>query len=442
MKITLQMKKRTPPQKRISKSESRFNIAAWGRQTGKTTFGIDKMIFKPLMGRALGIYWYILQTSAAAEIAFNRYWHELKRAPHLMMDKPNESEKKVTLVNGATVFFKSGHNFEDLRAETLDGAIIDEMRQQSPKLWPLVVRPMLSKRKGWCDFYSTPNGFDHFYDMFETAKQKKNWSTFHAPSWESPWWDQEEIASARSEMSASEFDQEIGAEFRNIHVGKAYTSDGPHNRLFSSPFCAPGEQVHRMLPVVVGLDFNVGHMRWTLGQFRGPISYWFDEVAVDNTNTQQCAPVLVEKLVALRDQGLLKGSPQVKICGDATGESRRSSATESDYDIICAALDRAEITWTNDTPDGNPPVKTRVNTMNARLKAADGTVTLFYNELRCPMLKRDFDRVSWKSGTSELDQTTDKSLTHATDSVGYPVTVYTPIELHGSVGTLKVIRRG
>ena len=36
--------------KRISQSIKRFNVASWGRQSGKTTFGLDKMIYKPLQG--------------------------------------------------------------------------------------------------------------------------------------------------------------------------------------------------------------------------------------------------------------------------------------------------------------------------------------------------------------------------------------------------------
>ena len=440
MKLTLRMKKRTPPQKRISESPTRFNVAAWGRQSGKTTYGIDKMIIRPLEGRPLGIYWYVLQTSSAAEIAFNRYWHELKRAEHLLLCKPNESEKRVTLINGANIFFKSGHNFEDLRAETLDGAIIDEVRQQSPKLWPMVIRPMLSKRKGWCDFYSTPNGFDHFYDLFEAAKGKKSWSAFHAPSSEAWWWDEQEIDEARSEMSQAEFDQEIGAQFRNIHVGKVYSSEGPWNHSSTSPFSVSGQICVPYLPVVLGMDFNVANMSWHLGQFRGKTSHWFDEIHIENTNTQQTSEELGNRLMELKKAGLLKGSPNVIICGDATGDSRHSSASQNDYTIVCEKLNALGITWSNETPDGNPPVKERINTMNARLKAADGSVTLTYDPVKCPRLKKDFDRVAWKEGTSLLDQFTDKSLTHASDSVGYPVQRFAPVELNGSVGTLTVVK--
>ena len=105
--MILRMRKRTPPQKRISQSIKRFNVASWGRQSGKTTFGLDKMIYKPLQGRSNGIYWYVLQTYSAAEIGFNRFLKLVKQTP--IFRSKNESERWVMLINGAKIFFKSGH---------------------------------------------------------------------------------------------------------------------------------------------------------------------------------------------------------------------------------------------------------------------------------------------------------------------------------------------
>src|SRR6185295_20167970 len=132
---------------------------------GKTTFGLDLMVYRPLQGREGGVYWYVLQTYAAAKIAFKRYLQLIQHTQFYQSN--NKSELSVTLDNGANIFFKSGKNFEDLRAETLDGAVIDEMRQQHPELWPMVIRPMLGRRKGWAYFLSTPNGFDHFKDLYD-----------------------------------------------------------------------------------------------------------------------------------------------------------------------------------------------------------------------------------------------------------------------------------
>lgn len=392
------------------------------------------MVEKPAMGRDEGIYWYVLQTHSAAEIAFNRYIALTKAAEGLVTAK-NESEKKITLFNNANLFFKSGQNYEDLRAETLDGAIIDEYRQQHPDLWTGVVRPMLARRKGWCDILSTPNGFDHTKDLNDYALEHPDeWGVFHAPSTEAWWWTPEEIASARAQMSDDEFAQEILAEFREVGVGKVYKGHSIANQAMQNPLAITGQIWSPYLPITVGLDFNVGLMAWELLQNRGPDFYYGDEIAIKNTNSEECAKALVEKV---------KGHKQgVILIGDASGNARKTSAVgQTDYSIIKKVLSDAGIKYQDRTPEANPPVKDRINCVNAALKAADGTSHLWYNPLKCKYLKRDFERVKWKDGTdgAVLDKS-DALATHASDAGGYPVVYYSSL-LRKEVGTLKVISR-
>jgi hypothetical protein len=436
MKLRLKLRHRTPPQRRISQSTSRFNIAVWGRQSGKTTFGLDKMLYRPLMGRPGGVYWYILQTYDAAKIAFKRYKQAALQNPQVLKNKPNESDLFFHLCNDATVFFLSGKNYEDLRAQTLDGAIIDEVRQQHPDLWPKVIRPMLARRNAWCDFYSTPNGYDHFHDLYTFAlEHPEEWSTFHAPSTEAFWWTPQEVASARATMSEDEFAQEILAQFREIGRGKAYINHGPHNQADQNPFSVRNLPWSPYLPLVVGLDFNVGMMAWVIGQTRAGDFYWGDEIALANTNTQEAVPLLIEKVRGHK--------PGVILIGDASGKSNKTSASGStDYSIIMRAMKDAGIPARNLSPDSNPQVKDRINMINGRLKAADGTVHLWYNPKRCKLLKRDLERVTWKQNAQGaiLDKS-DPLLTHASDAMGYPVCFYAD-EWKTSPGVLRVIQRG
>lgn len=444
IQATLKLRKRTPAQKRIHESKKRFNVACWGRQSGKTTTGLDKKLYRPLQGRPEGVYWYILQTHDAAEVAFNRYWKMFDGARDLLLKKPNESEKLVTLCNRATVFFKSGENYEDLRAETLDGVIIDEYRQQHPDLWPRVIRPMLARHKGWADFYSTPNGFDHFYDLYQFALlHADEWGVFHAPSTEAWWWTPQEIASAKAQMSEAEFAQEILAEFRDLTQGKAYVNYGKHNELTQNPFAKAGELISPYLPICIGPDFNLNPMAWTLAQVRSGQSYFFNEIYLKNSHTQEAAKELVTRILEWKSAGLVKANPNVIVSGDATAKAgQRAAAAQSDYDIFFKALRDAEITYENRTPESNPHVKDRVNTVNAKHKAADGSVHSWLHPAHCKYLKRDYERVVWKSGTSAiLDQTTNPELTHLSDGAGYLMHALTPIEGIRQVGGLRVIMR-
>lgn len=435
--IKLTLPKRTEPQKLITNSKARFRIGCFGRQSGKTTVGLW-LLAKVLEGPNNAIYWHILQTNSAAEVAFNRF---VKLFPRESWDvvfekKPNESEKTVFLTGNVQVHFKSGDNFQALRAETLHGCIIDECREQDPRLWKQVIRPMLGRYKGWAYFFSTPNGFDWFYDLYQSAKENPDeWECFHFPSTAAWWWTPEEIDSARKTMSEAEFAQEIMAEFRDLTQGKAYLSFSSDNIRTDNPFVT-GHKYNKYLPIYVGLDFNISPMSWCLAQRRGEHMHFVEEISIKGTNTQEVSKVLVEKV---KDHSL-----GIIIVGDASGNSKSTKSDgRSDYDILCNELDRNGIKWINLTPEVNPGVKDRVNTVNARLRSATGDIHVTVNP-ECKELIKDFERVVWKNNSNRniLDQTTDKDRTHMSDAAGYLLCQVLPIDVSSSKpGTLAVITR-
>jgi len=354
-----------------------------------------------------------------------------RACPEAFDKKPNESELTCRFQHGPEISFKSGKNYQDLRIETLDGVVIDEYRQQPPELWTMVIRPMLSAKQGWASILSTPNGFDHFKDLYDFALEHEDeWGAFQAPSTEAPWWTPAEVASAKALMSEDEFAQEILADFREMGAGKAYKNHGTWNHATTNPFCS-SQTYSPHLPIVVGLDFNVGLMCWVLGQCRAGQSYWADEIAVKNTNTEECAHVLVDKV-----KGHKSG---VILIGDASGNANKTSAVgKTDYSIITKVLKDNNISYKNLTPESNPHVKDRVNCVNGRLKSADGKVHLWYNPQKCKYLKRDLERVKWKEGTSgAIFDKTDPLATHASDAFGYPVAYYSEL-LKKEVGVLAV----
>src|SRR6185369_15414894 len=128
---------------------------------------------------------------------------------------------------------------------------------------------------GWCYFLSTTNGFDHFKDLCDFAQNRPNWSVFHAPSTEAWWWTPQEISEAKATMSENVFAQEILAEFREIGVGKVYRQHGVHNQVQQNPFAVRGLELSPYLPIIVGLDFNVGLMCWELGQRSGSKIHYY-----------------------------------------------------------------------------------------------------------------------------------------------------------------------
>lgn len=438
MERVLELYQPHPGQMQFHESHARFRIAATGRQFGKSTMSLNEIAFKA-WERPSGKFWFISPIFSQAKDQFRRF---IKMMPPEVIKRYSESELRIELINEAEIEFKSGETLDNLRGASLHGVVIDEVRDQHAELWPMVIRPMLTTTKGWAIFVSTPNGFDSFYDLFDRGKNDPDWFCMHAPSDSNPMFSQDEKEAARATMSEDEFAQEIMAEFRSIGTGKVYRNEGAHNHAMVSPFCYDGELVSPYLPVVLGMDFNVRPCAWAMGQHRNGEWYWFDEIFVSDTNTMEMSEELIYRLMSLKERGRLKGTPQVIICGDASGKSRNTKATETDYSIICNALSAAGITFSNSTPESNPPIKARVNSVNCKLKAADGSVSFWYHPINCKRIKRDLERVSWKAGAQMiLDQTTDSSLTHISDAVGYPVHELSPIGSFGSVGISRVIKR-
>ena len=64
--------------------------------------------------------------------------------------KFNEQELSCTFPNGAKITLLGSENPDSLRGSYYDGIICDEYAQVNPRLFPEIIRPALSDRKGFC----------------------------------------------------------------------------------------------------------------------------------------------------------------------------------------------------------------------------------------------------------------------------------------------------
>lgn len=426
--VTLELYEPHEMQLAMHNSNARYRVAAFGRQSGKSTWGNQELL-KRAWETPRTNYWFVSPIYAQAEVQFNRLYESLADSGALA--NKNVSKLKITLINRSTIEYKSGETLHRLRGDTLDGAIIDEVRDQHPDLWSQVVRPMLLTTGGWAAFISTPKGYDQFYDFFERGKKTKNWETFQAPSTCNPLITQEEIEEAMGTMSLAEYEQEILAQFRDLSTGKAYPCFSSNNVVDKSPFTSEG-LISPHLPIIVAMDFNLSPMAWTLGQSHKGIAYWYDEIHLTSSHTQEAALELVRRVKG-HNEGLI-------LIGDATGKATQRTSNKSDYDIIMQTLDHNNIIYKNKTPDSNPSIKDRVNTMNGALKAADGSIKTFIHP-NCKALIKDYTRVVWKDGGNYvLDPGQKMELTHASDGVGYATYMLFPIKVLKGASTIKVVR--
>jgi hypothetical protein len=196
-------------------------------------------------------------------------------------------------------------------------------------------------------------------------------------------------------------------------AGTIYYSYGAHN-------IAPDLDYADGVPILWGHDFNIGEgkpmssvicQRATVRddpedpKKSRDVLHVLDEIILDGTDTHDAVAEFRNRRPGQRD---------VIIYGDAAGRARDTRSKTTDYQIIAdAGFPR------QDVPRANPPVRERHNQMNAMLKAADGTVSLFIHP-RCKTLLRGLETVKLKPGAQYVETETREQ--HVTTALGYLVT--------------------
>lgn len=142
----------------------------------------------------------------------------------------------------------------------------------------------------------------------------------------------------------------------------------------------------------ISLDFNVQPMTASIGYYVNKIFYIVDEAFLENSDTYKMCDYLLRKNY--------KGT----VYPDSTGNNRKTSG-KSDFQIL------RENGFTIHSTR-NPFVTDRVNNINRLLR--DGRIII---DPKCKKLINDLEKVVWKN--DELDQKTDRMLTHCSDNLGY-----------------------
>lgn len=321
-----------------------------------------------------------------------------------------------------------------------DGVIVDEYGDCRPDVLSEHIVPMMVRAGSYIDVIGTPAGRNHWYALVEQIKGGDLPNAAHFT------WTGSEVlhlylgreraeavlAQARATMDADSFDQEFNASFVSVR-DVVYYGFSPEDHIEPSPYDPTAT-------LFVGFDFNVSPGVAILCQerrYRGDnpkadrtedVTCCIDEIWIEqNSNTRKvCAELL-------RRYGAHEG--EVWVYADASGASGHSSQTSgSDLDLIEKCLSpvfgsrtisdaggvvmtyRSRLTM--DVPASNPAVRVRINSVNARLRAVDGTIRTRIDP-KCQRLIRDFEGVQYKKGTGDIDKAGAPDLSHLSDAFGY-----------------------
>ena len=64
-------------------------------------------------------------------------------------------------------------NCDGLRGIYLDGCVIDEYANVNDRLFPEIIRPALSDRKGFCIFIGTPQGMNNNFMNYSNTQREQ-----------------------------------------------------------------------------------------------------------------------------------------------------------------------------------------------------------------------------------------------------------------------------
>ena len=212
-----------PAQQEIFKSSKRFKVVGAGRRFGKSYLARVKLIVEAL--KSTNEYGYDLTDKACYYIAptFNQakdiMWQSLKQMAAPITKKIRENECILTLSNDRQIHLKGSDRPESLRGVGLSYVVMDEYAFMKEEVWTAIIRPTLADVRGGALFIGTPNGKNHFYDLFLTAENGEeggDWDAWTFKSLDNPFLDPQEVVLATKDMPLEFVKQEFEANFSSF----------------------------------------------------------------------------------------------------------------------------------------------------------------------------------------------------------------------------------
>lgn len=153
-------------------------ILRWHRRAGK-----DKACWCYLIkeaARVAGNYFYVFPTK---ENARKSLWENIDREGFPLLDhipeefiaRKSTQESLIQLINGSTIrLIGLDKDINAIRGAACKGVVFSEFSFADPEGYKVMV-PMIRESGGWAIINSTPNGRNHFYDMWKQVENSPNW---------------------------------------------------------------------------------------------------------------------------------------------------------------------------------------------------------------------------------------------------------------------------
>lgn len=394
----------------------RFPLVPAGRRSGKTE-RFKRFLVKQATA-VPGIYFAAAPTHDQAKKIF---WDDLKAFSLSAMHarRPSESDRIIYPDNGSEIHVIGLDKPQRIEGIPWKGGGIDEFADLKEGAWEANILPALNTvnptdpdYRAWCWLLGVPDGLNHYYDLCMAADTgaDSNFKVFHWKSAEilPP----DVIADMMKAMSKKQFDQEFNASFETAG-GRIYEEYSKANHTNES--IQPHEQLMWMH------DQNYTPLSSAIGVRRnnGRDLYLLDEIVLTSAVSKQSAIEFVERYKDHLNK-------KVVIYGDPAGKAGEKHGHASDYTDIEGVLRANGWQFERKVKAAHPAIKNRQNSVRAKIKTAEGVISLYVNPLTAPWCDKGLNTVQLQKGsTFQEDQT--NQYQHITTAIGYCVDYEWPI---------------
>jgi PBSX family phage terminase large subunit len=209
-----------PAQMKIVNDRHRYKVICAGRRFGKSVYVAWEMFAMAVANENARIPYYAPTRDDARDIM----WKTLKDiCGPLIVGEPNESRLEINVRNrfgGTSLIVLYGWEAVQERGKGVgvrnNHIFLDEVsKYKNFKYgWEEILSPTLLDLKGGATFISTPNGFNHFYDLTLMPNKSNEWVYFHFTSYDNPFNDPNEINKKKNDITEERFAQEYLGEFK------------------------------------------------------------------------------------------------------------------------------------------------------------------------------------------------------------------------------------
>jgi phage terminase large subunit len=247
------------------------------------------------------------------------------------------TEMKVKLANGSIIQVIGSDRYDSARGTNPIGVVLSEYAYQNPQIWTHILDPILTKNGGWAVFNSTPQGRNHFFDLYTYALNNPNdWYVSKLGNDDLHLISQEEIDKKLAQgMSKDLINQEYFCSFEAGVEGSYY-----------GKYITEAEKENRICRVAYDRNLLV-YTAWDLGFADSMVIIFFqkkgNEILIidhyENTGYQ-----LAHYLDILRTKGYSYGTHFIPFDGNlhnSTGSTFRSVALESGVEFTVIPRDKS-----------------------------------------------------------------------------------------------------